>query len=68
MSLGITIWNYKETPIFIIKISIIFNKIKLNYLFLYTLFLFVTFLFQLKFHISILIKIYNINLLFSMKF
>lgn len=41
MSLRITIWNYKETPIFIIKISIIFNKIKLNYLFLYTLFLFV---------------------------
>lgn len=63
MSLRITIWNYKKTPIFIIKISIIFNKIKLNYLFL-----FVTFLFQLKFHISILIKIYNINLLFSMKF
>lgn len=63
MSLRITILNYKETPIFIIKISIIFNKIKLNYLFL-----FVTFLFQLKFHISILIKIYNINLLFSMKF
>lgn len=40
MSLKIIIWNSelnKETLAFIIKISIIFNKIKLNHLFLFVL-------------------------------